>query len=484
MTYARLFNLNFWTKFMKKIHLKLSIISMLLIVSITSYSAIQIDTFSSASNVSNLATADGLIDGSITNNGTATAMSNFVDHVDSGSRGRFANNLPIPGGFVNDFAFHATCTVDIPTTGDFTFGTNNDDGARLRIDGMDIIVDDSRHGTRDFFGTTTLTAGMHSLDLVFFERGGGASIELFAAAGTFATFDASMRLVGDTANGGLSCNVPTDLTITKTDGVTSAVPGNSLTYTIVASNAGPNDDPSVSVTDTFPAGLTCAYTSISAGGATGNTSGAGNLAETLNMPNGSSVTYTANCSIASSATGTLSNTATISGSLPDSSPANNSATDNDTVLTPMADLSIAMTGPSNITTPSTITYNIDVTNAGPSDAVNTVVTDMLNANVFAMNSVGCLEDPNGYPTCTLGTLASGATASYTIALDVGSVNGAVINDVSATSNAIDPTPANNTASSSTQGTPNVIPTLNQIGLMLIILLLLTLGIYSIPKKQQ
>ena len=65
-----------------------------------------------------------------------------------------------------------------------------------------------------------------------------------------------------------------DLSITKTDGVTSAVPGQTtLVYTIVASNAGPSDDASVSVTDTFPAALTCTYTSVAAGCATGNTAG-------------------------------------------------------------------------------------------------------------------------------------------------------------------------------------------------------------------
>ncbi len=44
-----------------------------------------------------------------------------------------------------------------------------------------------------------------------------------------------------------------DVSITKTDGTTTAVPGTSVTYTIVASNAGPSSAPSVTVGDTFPA---------------------------------------------------------------------------------------------------------------------------------------------------------------------------------------------------------------------------------------
>ena len=106
-----------------------------------------------------------------------------------------------------------------------------------------------------------------------------------------------------------------------------------MTYTIVASNAGPSDVAGVSVTDTFPASLTCSSTSVAAGGATGNTaSGAGNLGETLSMPSGSSVTYTALCAISSVAAGTLSNTASISSAATDSTPGNNSATDSDTVI--------------------------------------------------------------------------------------------------------------------------------------------------------
>ena len=105
--------------------------------------------------------------------------------------------------------------------------------------------------------------------------------------------------------------------------------------TIVAANAGPSNDPSATLTDSFPAILTCTYTSVPAGGATGNTaSGSGNLSETLALPVGSSVTYTVSCMIDGAATGTVSNTATIAASVTDSTAGNNTATDNDTTLVP------------------------------------------------------------------------------------------------------------------------------------------------------
>jgi uncharacterized repeat protein (TIGR01451 family) len=142
-----------------------------------------------------------------------------------------------------------------------------------------------------------------------------------------AEFEATGSQIGD------SVVVLADVSVTKTDGVTSADPGGTVTYTIVAANAGPFADPAVAVADNFPAELTCTYTSVAAGGATGNTaSGSGDIADTLSMPSGSSVTYTAGCTISVTATGTLSNTATVTGSLTDPTPGNDSATDDDTVI--------------------------------------------------------------------------------------------------------------------------------------------------------
>ena len=80
-----------------------------------------------------------------------------------------------------------------------------------------------------------------------------------------------------------------DLAITKTDGVTTAVPGGSVTYTITASNAGPDAEPSATVADTFPAVLTCTWTCVGAGGGTCTAgSGAGNINDTVNLPVGGS----------------------------------------------------------------------------------------------------------------------------------------------------------------------------------------------------
>lgn len=95
------------------------------------------------------------------------------------SSGATDGNYPggaFPGGIGELFALKATCLIAIPTAGVWTFGTNSDDGVRLRIDGASVITDNSLHSNADRFGTVTLTAGIHSLELVFFENLGGEAV--------------------------------------------------------------------------------------------------------------------------------------------------------------------------------------------------------------------------------------------------------------------------------------------------------------------
>ncbi|MCB1575135.1 MAG: proprotein convertase P-domain-containing protein, partial [Xanthomonadales bacterium] len=83
--------------------------------------------------------------------------------------------------------------------------------------------------------------------------------------------------------------ISADLSITKTDGVTTAVPGGSVTYTITASNAGPDPTTSATVADTFPAALTCTWTCVGAGGGTCTAAGSGNINDPVVLPAGGSV---------------------------------------------------------------------------------------------------------------------------------------------------------------------------------------------------
>lgn len=127
-----------------------------------------------------------------------------------------------------------------------------------------------------------------------------------------------------------------DLAITKTDGVTTAIPGSSLTYTIVASNAGPNPVLAATVTDTFPPSLSgISWTCSASVGSTCSPSGVGNINDiAVNLLAGGTATYTVSVNTSSSASGSLVNTANIIAPITvnDTNLANNSATDTDTYI--------------------------------------------------------------------------------------------------------------------------------------------------------
>lgn len=152
-----------------------------------------------------------------------------------------------------------------------------------------------------------------------------------------------------------------DLAITKTDGLTSVAAGSALSYTIVASNAGSVAVTGATVADTLPAALTGAtWTCVGAGGGSCTASGAGNLNDTVNLPVGATVTYTLNATVDAAATGTLSNTATVStpAGFTEATPANNSATDTDTIAPPLT-LGIATSALAAGTTGQTYTQGLE-----------------------------------------------------------------------------------------------------------------------------
>lgn len=156
--------------------------------------------------INSLATADTAL-ASLSPSRRDVAVMPYLNFLDSGGDGHFpSGNLVFPGGGGDDFTVRATATIIIPEGqgGTWTFGMNSDDGGRIRVNGQDVMVDDTLHGPQDHFGTITLWAGAHALDAMFFERGGGAGMEVFAARGTHAAFNSSFQLIGDTANGGLA----------------------------------------------------------------------------------------------------------------------------------------------------------------------------------------------------------------------------------------------------------------------------------------
>ncbi len=140
-----------------------------------------------------------------------------------------------------------------------------------------------------------------------------------------------------TADAYITVLYPTaDLAIKKGNGTSAVVPGAPVTYTITASNpAGPSTATGATVTDSFPASLTgCTWTCVGISGGLCTPSGGGNINDSVTLPMGGAVTYTATCFLSSNATNSLVNTATITPPLGIIEPntTNDSATDTDTIL--------------------------------------------------------------------------------------------------------------------------------------------------------
>ena len=128
---------------------------------------------------------------------------------------------------------------------------------------------------------------------------------------------------------------PTDLSITKTDGQTTFEPGQVLDYTIVATNNGPTTATGATVTDTFPVGLTgVTWTCVGgSGGACGSASGSGDINATVDLPAGGTATFAVSATVVVSPPAAIANTAAIvpPAGVADTVPANNTATDSDTL---------------------------------------------------------------------------------------------------------------------------------------------------------
>ena len=122
----------------------------------------------------------------------------------SGGDGHYGANNLLPLWAAEDYVVKATGTISIPVAGVYTFGINSDDGGKISIDGAVVMNDPTLHGPADFLGQVNLAVGNHTFEAYFWERGGGDEGECYARFGSTTVWDSTMRLVGDTANGGLA----------------------------------------------------------------------------------------------------------------------------------------------------------------------------------------------------------------------------------------------------------------------------------------
>jgi uncharacterized repeat protein (TIGR01451 family) len=189
--------------------------------------------------------------------------------------------------------------------------------------------------------------------------------------------------------------VPTsaDLSVIKNDGLAFVSPGDALTYTIVASNAGPGDIIGATVADALPADLTCTWTCAgSSGGVCGSPSGSGSILDKPTLPSGGSTTYTASCTLSTTtALFSISNTATIAnpGPVTDPNPGNNSSTDTDAIIRAPAHLTGTKTVAGTFDQGDTVTYTVILNNDATGkqfDNAGDEFTDVLPAGLTLVSA--------------------------------------------------------------------------------------------------
>jgi uncharacterized repeat protein (TIGR01451 family) len=271
----------------------------------------------------------------------------------------------------------------------------------------------------------------------------------------------------DTATDTNQLTPQADLSITKTNGVNTVIAGMNTTYSIVVRNNGPSAVTNAPVSDTIPANLTNAtWTCIASNGSScGAASGSGNINTTVSLPVNGTATFTLTATVLNMATGSITNTATVAppNGVSDLNPNNNTATDTDTVggTSDLAITKVANTSP--VTPGSQVSYQIEVTNNGPSAVNGAPVTDTLPA-VLSNASWTCTAtggsscgaaNGTGNINTTVNLLVGGkATFSLTATLSI-SASGTLTNTatVAPPAGTTDPNSGNNSSTANTPVTP-------------------------------
>ena len=299
------------------------------------------------------------------------------------------------------------------------------------------------------------------------------AVATFTFGGHIPHGTASGTIYTDTASVSAATNDPTpenntsstaltvstvDVSVTKS-GPATVTAGTNVTYTLTVANGGPDTADNVNLTDPLPAATT--FVSLTQGtgpSAICSTPGPGGTGTvTCNwavLANGASATFT--LVIKAGNTTSISNTASVSTDSFDTNTSNDSSTATTTV-TPSADVSVTKTGPASATTGTNVTYTVTVANAGPSDAASVSLTDTVPAGTTFVSesqttgpTFACTTPAAGATgtiTCTIATLPAGASATFSIVVNVSSgTTGTITNTATVSSSTSDPISGNNSAS--------------------------------------
>ena len=236
------------------------------------------------------------------------------------------------------------------------------------------------------------------------------------------------------------------------------LPGATVTYTIVVTNNGPSAASGILVQDTLASGVSY----VSAGGANwfcNYTAPTVNCSYIASLPVGNAVSVTIVVTAPSTSNTTFTNIARASGFAYPNTPFNSNVVTLTTAAN--ANLRVGKTAAlSSVLAGQPVTYVVTVQNLGPEPATNVVITDVFQGGAtfggVIATSGGATYQINTSTAVTFTVSALDvndvATAIYTV---IAPASGIITNTARAKSDAVDPAPANNTASTNTLVLPTV-----------------------------
>ncbi|MBN1658874.1 MAG: DUF11 domain-containing protein [Anaerolineae bacterium] len=234
-----------------------------------------------------------------------------------------------------------------------------------------------------------------------------------------------------------------DLEIEKVDIPDPVVAGQgSLTYFLIVSNHGPDAATSVTVTDPLPPEVI--FVSALATQGSCDEDGGTVTCQLGNLAFNASAYIQIVVTVPPSVVGTLTNMATVSAIEIDPDLSNNQDSEPTTVLS-IADLAITKTdSPDPVTPGETLTYEVVVYNAGPSDAYGVVVEDLLPPEVtFLSATPPPASSPNPLVWGPI-PIAAGQASTFTVQVQVApDASGVFTNTATVTTTSLDPDPSNN-----------------------------------------
>lgn len=170
-------------------------------------------TFFSNQSIPNLSQAEAVVGTPSLQSGVQQTNHPVVNFDNSWSQGHFTPENPpafLTGSDLEQYVVEATGTLTIPSAGVWTFCVASDDGCSLQIRPLGgayatVLSYPDLRGMGDTLGTYNFaSAGQYEIRVIIFENGGGSGGEVSAKPGSFGSWDAGFKLIGDTAAGGLA----------------------------------------------------------------------------------------------------------------------------------------------------------------------------------------------------------------------------------------------------------------------------------------